>query len=320
MINPFKLLSKVTGQNKVFTLYHAVADDVPLHLKHLYKIKTLKEFEEDLLFYKKYFNYLKINEFSGSVKSSKPLIFITFDDGLRAFKINAFPLLKKHGFTPILFVNSGFVNNQDMLFRFKASLLIEQVLNIKKIDYQEITNVTGRDIQQKDHLIEYLKSAKYSDTSVLNRLSKPLGVDFQSYLEKEQPYLSLEELKDLQDEGVIIGAHSIDHPLFKELPLEKQLEQVEHSVRWVEEHLQPKIRTFAFPFTDFGVPKELFEQMYEGGINLDYSFGCAGLKREKYPKHLHRVPVEYPSAKTILWHQYWYFLLKAPFFKNTIKR
>lgn len=321
-MNYFSLLSKITKQNVLFPFYHTVSNDAPPHIKHLYRVKSTKEFEQDLKLYKKHFTSLRINDLDVTKKYPSPHIVISFDDGLREFKTNAFPLLKKYGFTPILFVNTGFVDNKDLFFRFKVSLLIEEVLTNKHFHFKELELLTKQKNLNQQKFIDYLKSLTYNDNVLLDSLGNLLQIDFQDYLNTQKPYLSLDELIDLKEAGVLIGAHSIDHPLFCQLNEIQQFIQIKESVNWVNKNFNQQLSVFSFPFSDFGVSKNLFDKIYNNAtFRLDYSFGTAGIKKEKNKQHLQRIAMEQgKSAKKVLLYQYLYFLLKAPLLKNTIRR
>lgn len=308
------ILKVLTGQNSIYPFYHAVADVIPTHLKHLYSVRSVYQFEKDVKFFKSNYKDLDISNLTSNG------FFITFDDGLREFKENAWPVLKKHQVPVFLFVNPAFVDNKKMFFRFKASLLIEHFNSITP-DLEQITKHIESVITSKEQLVKEILDTDYAKSYKLDQIAELSGVDFDQYLKEKKPYLTKAELLDLQNEGVIIGAHSMDHPLFNRLNLVEQLKQITESCEWVKQNFNQATSLFSFPFTDFGLQSDLFDYMYNE-IKLDYSFGTAGLKKELFTKHIQRVPMEDKtySALVIVMKQYLYYLLKAPFFKNTIQR
>lgn len=315
-----KILKILTGQKSVFPFYHAVSNHAPVHLKHLYKVRNTELFEQDLLFFKKHYNILGTSEISSPATNG---FSISFDDGLREFKEVAWPILKKYNIPAILFVNPDFVDNKALFYRYKASILVEQISNSESIDYSRVNNVLMEPIQSTEKLKQRILKIAYKNRLVLDDLAEILNVDFDVYLQKEKPYLSLQELVELQAEGVVIGAHSMDHPLFNELEFNEQIKQIKDSTSWINEHLKPENIYFSFPFTDYGLTTNLFTNMYkQNGFELALSFGTAGIKNERFNKHIQRIPLEnnLKSAKSIILGEYLYFLAKAPFFKNRINR
>ena len=80
-------------------------------------------------------------------------------------------------------------------------------------------------------------------------------------------------------------------------------------------------KLFAFPFTDHGVTKAFFENIFSDG-KVDFSFGGAGIKKDIHPRQLQRIPMEgwNASAEQILKSEYLYYLLRAPLGKNATVR
>lgn len=317
-----KILSQLTQQKLVFPFYHAVANEIPLHLKHLYSVRSRELFKSDLRFFLSSYKALSINRISDTQKKNKGFC-ITFDDGLREFKEIAWPILKEVDIPVVLFVNPAFVDNNDLFYRFKASLLIEHLSETESVDLKTVGTKLNQEFLSVEELVAWINAVKYGYRNSLDKLAHILDIDFNDYLDKHQPYLTLDELKELQSEGVHIGAHSMDHPLFNQLSMHDQLKQIKESVNWINSNFDQDLSAFSFPFTDFGLKKELFDQIYNHPeFKLDLTFGTAGIKREKFPEHIQRIPMEnnLKSAKQILLGEYLYYLAKVPLLKNTIRR
>ena len=316
-----KTLIKITGQSFISPLYHTVSDDTPAHIKHLFKVRSIKQFEDDLDFLLKnykpvsiYETYDHINKYGNPPNNS---FMLTFDDGLREFKDFAFPIIKRKGIPVSIFINPSFVDNKQLFFRFKASILTEKLITNKR-NFKCLDDFI---INKKTTPERFLKSVTYKNKSVLDNIAKCIGIDFDEYLTKNRPYLTLNELSELKNNEVYIGAHSIDHPLFNMLNNEEQTFQLKQSVDFVKQKFNSQIKGFSFPFTDYGLNKDFFNKIFNEEM-VDITFGTAGIKKEQFKYHLQRIPVENynKGIKQILIHQYLYYILKIPFFKNTVKR
>ncbi|MBI9067541.1 MAG: polysaccharide deacetylase family protein [Salinivirgaceae bacterium] len=323
-----KLLALITNQRLIFPFYHAVCDQAPIHLKHLYKVRSISQFENDIDFLLKNYTPVSItdifNHLTQGTSLPKFAFHVSFDDGLKEFKDYAWPILKKKGIPVSLFINSSFVDNKELFYRFKASILIDFIKeNPKSALVIEATRIMGSMIESVGSFDVFVDRIAYAQRVVFDDIASYLEIDFNKYLNKEKPYLSLNELKELNTDGVHIGAHSLDHPLFNQLnDVEKRVQLVK-SVEWVDRIFDQKIKTFSFPFTDFGISKNFFSRMYDKENKwVDLSFGTAGIKKERFKNHLQRIPIE-DSPKAIdqqLLQHYLYYLVKAPLFKNTIRR
>ena len=162
----------------------------------------------------------------------------------------------------------------------------------------------------------------YADLLSLDQTAEDVGIDWNEYLEKEKPYMTMEQLQQLQSDGFTIGAHSWDHPEFWLLDDERQLDEIRESMEWLEANFAPKIKAFAFPFTDFGVSNYVFDAIQRERL-CDITFGTAGLKLDREPNHFQRLPMENPSAKSakhLIKSEYLAFKIKKQFDKHFAER
>jgi peptidoglycan/xylan/chitin deacetylase (PgdA/CDA1 family) len=247
---------------------------------------------------------------------------LTFDDGLREFHDVIAPILLRKGIPAICFLNSGFVDNKELFFRYKASILIENLIVNKRLD-SHIKDWFSKNQLDIDTQFSSLLSINYSQRTKLDELAKLINVDFDKYLLTEKPYLDSTQIKSLINQGFVFGAHSVDHPKYADLTLAEQIRQTEQSIADLESKFQFKERLFSFPFTDTGVTTEFFEQVLEGDNPIaDFTFGCSGLKNDSVRRNIQRIPIEISNfaADDIVYGEYLYFILKAFLGKNTIIR
>lgn len=290
-------------------VYHCVSDENLPHLKQIINYKNVKQFENDLDYFSKHFQFVNWEEFKdffkGKFKAKKKIALLTFDDGFREFADIVAPILKRKGIYAINFVNPSFIDNKDLMFRCKSSLIVDS-----------IKSSTSKNIEIT---VEEVLKINYQNKSQLDQIAEKLEIDFGTYLKEQKPYLDSDQLKELTTQGFGISAHSWDHPLYSELSLEDQLENTVQSLNFIKEN-QFLDDSFAFPFTDFGVKKDFFESLFKNKA-LSYSFGCAGIKLDSFDKNLQRIPMETgESAAQTLKKEIAYFKFKKLLNKNTIIR
>jgi hypothetical protein len=120
-------LISMTGQRILLPFYHVVSDEGKDHFKHLYPARSVDEFNADLDFIMKYFQPVSLIELidliNSGKKPKKPVFHLTFDDGLSEFYNIIAPILKERGISATVFLNNDFIDNKQMFYRFKASLL-----------------------------------------------------------------------------------------------------------------------------------------------------------------------------------------------------
>src|SRR5690606_1022006 len=131
--------------------------------------------------------------------------------------------------------------------------------------------------------------------------------------------LSTAEILELQSRGFTFGAHSKDHPFFRDLSINAQKKQVSEDFTFLQQKFGITDKYFSFPFSDEGVKTEFFNYLYREE-NCKLSFGISGLKDDISKFHLHRIPIEGSliPASTLIKSEYSYFMMKKPFNKNKI--
>ncbi|MFO7369242.1 MAG: polysaccharide deacetylase family protein [Bacteroidales bacterium] len=319
-----RLLIQLTSQKVLLPFYHTVSDNWLPHIGNLYPVRNKKLFEADLDYLCTYFRPVSMDDLFEIVSQdkpvSKPVMHLTFDDGLKEIYTIVAPLLEKKGIPATFFVNTGFIDNQDIFYRYKVSLLIDAYKKNRKFS-GEIASILHVEQQNHFEIYDALSGLTRNDLLKIDQVAKILEIDFQEYLIKEQPYLNTSQVFDLLKKGYAVGSHSVDHPLFKTIPTEDQKNQVAESFIWLKSKFNLQHYYFSFPFSDEEIGKEFFNWLY-GSQNCRLSFGISGLKRDFCKYHLHRIPLEgtLRPARDIIKAEYIYFLMKALINKNDIQR
>lgn len=317
---PSSFLQKAANQRLILPFYHAISNEEMPHIKHLYPVKGVKTFIKDLDFLLKYYTPIDYNEFLTLSRThkqpKKPSFLLSFDDGLREFHDVIAPILLQKGIPAICFLNSDFIDNKDLFYRYKSSLLIDK---IKK------EAVLNKRIQEffygSKKGIENILSITYQNKNLLDELAVLTDYSFSDFLLNYSPYLTSEQIKLLLKQGFYFGAHSIDHPEYQYINLKEQIRQTNESIQYICSAFSIDYKIFSFPFTDYNVSKEFFSQLKTNKI-AENTFGCAGQKRDTVPNNFQRIPFEMTSlsGKQILNSELLYYLLKIPFGKNMIRR
>ncbi len=288
----------MTGEKLVLPFYHAVSDNTPAHLNNLYDVRSVADFEADLDYLLQHFKPISLQELIELKKNGQtpkePCFHLTFDDGLREIYDEVVPILIKRKIPATFFINTDFIDNKKLFYRFKASILTEQLAANGMLDLN------------------------CNEEEDIDSFAKTLGVNFDEYLEKEKPYLSTSQINELIEKGFTIGAHSKNHPLYKLISEKEQIEQTLGSLEVLRQQFSLDYSVFSFPFTDDGVGHSFFKAIQS---KVDLTFGSAGVKRDSVEFNLQRVPMENAdSAEELIKTQYMYCLLKKLLGKNTIVR
>lgn len=318
-------LIRLSGKGLVLPFYHTVSDEDLVHVKHLYPVIKIKRFRKDLDFFQKHYkpvayNYL-VDCTGGKSSIRERAFFLSFDDGLREFHDVVAPILLERGIPATCFVNSAFVDNKEMFFRLKVSVLID-LMNNKELTRGQrkfIETLFGQYNLLFRTPVDLLKISD-RNKELPDKIAPVVGVDFKEYLAVHQPYLTKKQIAYLIEQGFSIGAHSVSHPYFPVLSESEQLEQVRGCLDYLQREFGVSERLFSFPYTDTGVRKSFFAEIKK---DIDLSFGTANLKSDEIPFNYQRIPMEIPGSKDarqILKSAYFFHILKQIFNKHVIYR
>jgi peptidoglycan/xylan/chitin deacetylase (PgdA/CDA1 family) len=322
---PVDKLIRLTSRKILLPFYHTISDTPLPHVNHLYTIRNTKQFISDIDFFCSHFEPISLSELFEVVIRQKPLkkpvFHLTFDDGLKGVYSIIAPILEKKSIPATFFLNTKFIDNKALFYRYKIALIISCIESNYKKHNNELPEIPGVIASDRSSLKQVLLQLKYDDQIIIDSFSKNLGIDFDEYLRTEQPYLKSDEVNDLIHRGFTIGSHSVDHPHFKEISLNDQKDQVMNSFTFLMQKFNIETKYFSFPFSDEGVRIEFFNWLYDTE-NCRLSFGTSGLKDDFNKRHLHRIAVESDAgiAEKIIKSEYLYFVLKSFLNKNKIQR
>jgi hypothetical protein len=298
---PFFIIIKILKSNLIFPFYHIISDvDIP-HVKYLYTIKNIKDFKKDIEFLLKHYVPISINDLYDYIYESKSLpqraFHLTFDDGFREIYEIIAPILLEKGIPATFFLNTDFIDNKNLFYRCKTSILLERINNFNYSG--DLEDKIKKTLIEKNAFIENIRKSisriNYNDKMLLDNIALILEIDFDDYLKEKNPYLSSEQIKELINKGFSIGAHSIDHPTYITIPFSEQIKQTKTSINTLKEKFKLTYNLFAFPFNDAGIEKKFFNEIK--GL-VDISFGTGGFLNPAFNNHFPRIPMEIPMLST----------------------
>lgn len=267
-------------KNIIFPFYHTISDEICPHIRNLYPVKSIAQFEKELDYFQQNFQFIALEEIKSHVENQtqpeKTSFFLSFDDGLKECYTSIAPILKNRNLSAAFFINTDFVANKALFYRYKVSLIIEKLQNLNfkfQISKEDLLKLT------------------IHDSDKIDEIAKELDLDFDTFLRNEKPYMDWNEIQILSKQGFYIGGHSVNHPYYNQISLEQQILQTQTSVNVVQEKLNLDYKIFSFPFTDSGVKKSFFETIYQNRI-CELTFGTAGIKKDEYAQNLQRIAMD----------------------------
>lgn len=301
-----------TQQKVVLSFYHIVTKGPKPHVSEIGYYRETHQFIKDIAFFQEHYQSVSIEELESI---SEKAFHITFDDGLSEIYDEVLPILIKEKVHATFFINSDFIDNKQMFYRHKISLILNQIKNSAS-DTNRLSSFLEVEVDVLNKVVNTLKKEDEID-----EIADLLNIDFNDYLRTHKPYLTKMQLLDIKKLGFSIGNHSENHKNFKDISFNEQKKQVQNVNTYLSNELNISDFYFSFPFGDENIKNDFFDFMYSEA-NIKLSFGVSGLKIDGYEKHLHRIPMEEKdfTAEQIIKFEYFYFLLKSVFNKNIVKR
>lgn len=288
----FPYLRNKAGVNPLIINYHVVSDSRIPHVSNIYTYRNSKKFIEDLNFFSDNYHIITLLELLESRKNKTTLpdnaLFITFDDGFKEVYEIAAPILIEKKILPTIFLTKNYIDNLELGYDHRKSLLIERLLNFNNLqDKKSVRKILNGDSLQVKTLINSIVKIPYKQRELVDRIANELKVDFKEYITVEKPYLTSQQVKELLSSGFTFGGHSIDHPNFIELSVDDQLNQAKESMDFVCNSFNINYKVFAFPYWDGGISFEFFEK-----LSADATFGTQGLLTDPVDNNIQRIGIE----------------------------
>ncbi len=215
---------------------------------------------------------------------------LTFDDGLRDHADFAIPELISRGLWGIFYVPTGMYQSGKLLDVHRIHVLLGTAKASDVLDYLK-KNISGEHLSHA-HVPEYrtLTYAHLSEAQSVTEIKRILNY-FISYDHRETVldgllaefvpssrcdianyYMTPAEIRSAQASGMIIGNHSVTHPVFSKIAADTQRRELEQSFAFLEDVTGGlKTRTFAYPYGGFHSFNETSEQIL-GDLGCKFSF------------------------------------------------
>jgi peptidoglycan/xylan/chitin deacetylase (PgdA/CDA1 family) len=181
-------------------------------------------------------------------------VVITVDDGYRDFYQYAFPILREQGVPATLFATTGFIEREHWLWPDKITWLLNEISEIREtiqIDHIELPagplNCEIRSVywnRLNDHALSLPDQEKHK---FIEELALRLNTVFPVSIPSAYEPLGWEELREMQDNGIEIGGHTVTHPSLGRVDEEQARREIFGCMSSLSQQLGERPRTFCYP-------------------------------------------------------------------------
>jgi len=218
-------------------------------------------------FFEKRYGFLSKDEYQTAIKEGKNPkgAVLTFDDGFRDHVDYVLPELKKRGLWGVFYIPTGVYQKNELLGvhrvhylkgKYGSKLILNEALKIiddSMLDHNTISDFdkeiyTGlnykEDERQLRRLLNYYVSYEYRD-EILNNLMKKF------FNEKElfkEVYLPVDDIKNLVQNGNIVGSHTVSHKVLSRLSYQDQYNEIRNSFDFIHSVIMQDYKSFCYPY------------------------------------------------------------------------
>lgn len=172
---------------------------------------------------------------------------ITFDDGYADNCTVAMPILQAHGMVGCFFVATGYLDGGRMwndtvveaVSRCRQSRLD---LSAEGLGVHELVSHTA--VQQA--MLRILNDLKYRESSARDRAAEYVAAVAGAKLPADL-MLTAQQVRMMRRAGMLIGAHTVTHPILSGLPVAEARQEISDSKHFLEALLQERVGFFAYP-------------------------------------------------------------------------
>ncbi len=251
-------------------MYHYVRPDRPElpFFNHLH----IDDFRSQLDYFGREYGFVPRDAFLGSFKNGDipSGVVLTFDDGLRDHYEFVLPELVARGLWGIFYVPGLPLVQERLLDVHRIHLLIgmfggahvlpelEKLVTDDLLVHahrEEFTSQTYATHDDKDatkmvkRILNYFIDVRFRDR-IVDQLLEHFGVCEAEV--RQGYYMSRTELRELHKAGMIIGAHSMTHPVMSTLAREAQEREIKESLDIIRDIVgESSVRTYCHPYGRF---------------------------------------------------------------------
>jgi peptidoglycan/xylan/chitin deacetylase (PgdA/CDA1 family) len=241
---------KISKSQVAIIAYHRVSPN-----NDNWSLKPIRpdNFEKQIVYFRRNYEILSLENLSTLIKEGKRLpekgITITFDDGYRDNYIYAYPILKRYQIPATIFLTTGHISSDKLFWWDKIGYIVNHT-RMRRLCLNDLGDfplpLGSKDLVVSKITEKLKRISEDRKTYLIEQLTKISKVDIPSGLAKEF-ILSWNDIKEMTKNGINFGAHTVNHPILANLPIQQAQWEIIESKKNIEEELCKEIDTFSYP-------------------------------------------------------------------------
>ncbi len=237
--------------------YHGVlSDDTPWDDPRTNIAVSATHFERQMQELRRHWRPISLTELDECLRTGQNLpdyaVFVSFDDGFENNLSVAAPILKKYGIPATVFVTTGLIGTENTIWPLE---LMERIIQWRHPEFVPDFFLPDDEKMRQEiaaMFVHHIKSMPFLEQQQIMKTSRQHG-DFQiNEPWQRQLYKMLDwgGVRELQKQGVEIGAHTVTHGNLARQTAEEVFEELRRSKQEIEQNLGTDCFSVAYPFGD----------------------------------------------------------------------
>lgn len=247
-------------------MYHYVREYSATHPN--FRFLDINNFRRQLDFFAEEYGFVSRGEWDkyttfGTLPDQQGKVILTFDDAMRCHYDYVYPELLKRGLWGVFYVPTSPYNSKKMLdvhrihlmcgaidvrelLDYAMDFISEEMLPDKhRADFNELTyklQINHKGISDFKRILNYFVDYDFR-SEIIDNIATHFGYEFPS----DEFYVEPQCLVEMEHNGMVIGAHSVDHLVMSKLLKQKQFQQINGAFNYLKSIGCEKVRTYCHP-------------------------------------------------------------------------
>ena len=275
-----------------------------------FRYLDIGNFRKQLDFFKEKFGFLSKQDWdkftnSGILPENPNQIILTFDDAMSCHFDYVFPELINRNLWGIFYIPTGPYQSGQILDVHKIHLLCGAFdgkelhdLLLQRINQEMIPDTRRKEFHSETYkdkedtgvaefkrILNYFISYNYRQ-NVIDNIAKTLSYEFPKNF-----YVKQENLKVMADKGMVLGSHTVDHPLMSKLSKTEQAEQIKSSFQFLDEIGCTNIKTYCHPYGGFhSFDKQTIDILHSEEVVYSFNVNSRDINKNDFEQSRQYLP------------------------------
>jgi peptidoglycan/xylan/chitin deacetylase (PgdA/CDA1 family) len=291
-------------------MYHYVREYDKNHPN--FRFLDIANFCKQLDFFDKTYGFLDREEWRlftqfGRLPQKSGKIILTFDDAMRCHYDFVFPELRRRGlwgvfYVPTLSYANGYLLDVHRIHllcgAFDGWLLLQSALSLVTEDMvpdekrKEFRDATYKNQANQEGVSEFKRLLNYyvsyaHRTPLIDEIAKAFSYDFHA----NEFYVKKRALLEMQRDGMIIGSHTVRHPVMSRLSKRDQLHEIRDSFQCLKDIGVTGEKTYCHPYGGFhSFNPDTISILQNEEVRYSFNVEAREITLRDYSKSLHSLP------------------------------